>query len=567
MAALPADVNALVDRLVVAYAAAFGADVSIDLSNEDDDVSSNSSFDEDSNDSSDVDVPIGAEERKERRRLSRAKWDLVAQCVQTSLHGFATTSRSHQLHPQAKLFPATTHTATAILQEAMNPKHSQHSHRTVGGYANIDFALFSARLCQQRVRYCVWRAKREADEAEAEVRSRRTAKKASSRPKPSGFNIVQGDSLTATVEAIMAKARESLPSTNRSKKVSSEKEEEIESSSEDENAPLEVFQPSNFMTEEELAAHAEAQQAEDDLMQKVQELQVQHFQRFRKWIELGTGEATSPPPSIYYHNGVTLDDIAKQKQRQQKQEEEKLLSQQEFFRKFKTFSPSQLGDWLEEIGISQHSSRFQRTTGAILLSMSKGDIKERMHPDVEGADILWHHLERVKEGKPQSDSAVARLYKATKAPTSDWQTQSEQLKRVEHEHQKASGLGTHSSVAAIEHQLAQGDLSGLKAALANAPAANRPLRPSQMTDAEQEAVALARYGDQTLPDDDWNELAQKYQAQLVKKQQPGASSAPVPKKQQHTDPVNTGGGAAAAAAQRKDRWQVIEYSEDEEENN
>lgn len=140
----------------------------------------------------------------------------------------------------------------------------------------VEVDQFTPGVCQQRLRYVLWRSEQERKAAAKQSSVQQFIKGAVA---PSGFNVLEHD-LKAEVDAIMAHARANLPSID----CGESKSETTDASSE---CPQIVQPPKNMiMSEDEIRRQQQMGQDEEEMLQAVQELQLKHFSKYRKWVDV-----------------------------------------------------------------------------------------------------------------------------------------------------------------------------------------------------------------------------------------------------------------------------------------
>ena len=400
----------------------------------------------------------------------------------------------------------------------------------------IDTHHYSGRVCRHRAQFILWRAKKNREQEEARGLG----------AKPSGFNILTG-SLKDEVEKLMADVRGRLPSAFANE----DREDET-------NSPIEIFQP----PQELLEIDTNQAEAETAMLQQIQELQLEHYKKYHRWVEASfvTDSPQKPKPKQGGRSGLVSED----------QVEDMPLDE---------CSVQHIADLLDHLGISEHKPKFRRTSGKLLLHLKKEDLRERFGEDFEAADILWAHIQDNKASAPsknrntasrggsEASSTTRRFYDAMRQPSSELQASRSGLQAYERDQRAVP------NEKSMQDALSKGDLSAIKRAMNP----NRPARPS----AQQEFYDYSTSEDDSAMD--------AYGAAYMNSVNSDSTPANTPEKRR---PVPTGPSAATAGASlragapaasqpkavrvdpakatappsRAGRWQIMEYDDDEEDS-
>lgn len=386
---------------------------------------------------------------------------------------------------------------------------------------HIDPLSFSPEVCHHRASYILWRSRREA-----------TGDARAIKQKPSRFDVTR-DSLSAEIHEIYESARSRLPTIDRD---------------DDDEADEGVVEPIHIYaskTADELARDQRIAEAEDELMRKIQELQVEFFGKHRKWVEVplptasGNASATSSPqPSpqkrlpaaaVERTENFCIANINR-----------KMLVE---------ITPEELAVVFDALDISEHKPAFKRTSGRVLRTLQRYELQERFGADREACDILWTWIQD-RSSAPASKSSTPT--KSSSSSHSNDDAARKQVSAMLDMFRKLSG-------AAAVPQPAQHYLDPL-ANLKRAMNPNRPLRPSEM-DYEHEEAEAARNDDGRDPTN--IESAFTGAAQRALQMDPRRGAAPAASSN-HKMPAAP--APAVAAPSRGNRWQIVEYSDEEEED-
>lgn len=131
---------------------------------------------------------------------------------------------------------------------------------------NVDVTMFSPAICRHRAAYALWRMQKERN-APAALRPQLPQCEG---PAPSGHNVLQ-HSIHDEIERMMQQVRTQLPTIP---------------TEDDENAEPLPAVIAQAPTEEELRRSAEMGEAEDALLQQVQQLQLEFYNKFKRWVDV-----------------------------------------------------------------------------------------------------------------------------------------------------------------------------------------------------------------------------------------------------------------------------------------
>lgn len=431
--------------------------------------------------------------------------------------------------------------------------HAAVSHNVFTGKP-LSVERFDAEFCQTCARYEVWSNSQKSPQAEKD----RLVKQ--SRAEISGFNITR-ESIGDRIHQIMEDARKNLPT------IAADAKSET---SVDEDEPIEVFQPplreGQPQTEEELRIAVEMGEAEDELMQHIQKLQVEHFNRFRRWIDVPYN-FLDVKPKFGQQDEKQTDIISPSSNNSKSERAEAGATAAATRTRGANVSTANLEDMtvedvralLTELDIDEHASKFRRTTGKVLSALSKADIKERFQDDVEAADILWVALEARRDSRKdlqqtKTGQHVKALYDAIKQPQRAPTGSMDEVRRFEQD----------MAIAQTRSQLERGDLSAIKRSMNP----DRPIRPSQQMDMNATL-------DTTIDEEDFATLTANYKAMVAQSFADSGSARAVPSGRGGRGRGGYGGRGATPSATvpcaakttappSSRRWDIVEYSDEEE---
>lgn len=448
----------------------------------------------------------------------------------------------------------------------------------------VDTDRFTAKICQQRVRYVLWRAAKQRAERKltlaAVAQHDEVEVGGAPPPPPSDFSILT-HSMRQQVDAIMAEARARLPTTKGADDGASSKSESTDASG---GSAVRIVQPPAhmLMDEAELRVRREMGEAEDDMLQQIQVLQQNFFTKYRKWVEVPLVEVSklhTDGPADAPSGGVAKsgEHSSHRHTGKGKEETHRIGAAAAAPTSLSDFSTADVASLLGRLGLSEHQPKFKRTTGALLDALTKEEVTERFAGDAEARDILWHELQRVR---------------ALAGPCADFTSAAvAQPKAFSVAHQAGTDRKPTGSTRDQLHALldALGSSGGRKA---DAPVPNgtergrpsrayrRPPRPSELRqddDAEEREV-LEMYGgggDGGDLDAQTAAFLNAVRGSAGSAAEPPAASRAAPR---HVDAAaaSTGHRPSAAAAPpasskapppsatRANRWQVVEYDDDDD---
>jgi hypothetical protein len=203
---------------------------------------------------------------------------------------------------------------------------------------------------------------------------------------------------------------------------------------------------------------------------------------------------------------------------------------------------------LADLNIAEHKDQFRRTTGQLLVQLSKTDLRDRFSGDKEAADILWAFLEKHRASaisNGDGSDAAALPVKATpsRATTGQRSVEAQQIEQL---------FATFRSPDPF-------------ASLKRAMNPGRPARPSDDPQAEYE-----------LTEAEAAELEEKYVRATYKAQSENPAGKPTVLVEKIAHGTSLPRGQAAAARPpvaestpppvRGNRWQVVEYDDDDDDD-
>jgi hypothetical protein len=389
----------------------------------------------------------------------------------------------------------------------------------------VDPLNFTAEVCHHRAAYLLWKARRAAADAKGN--------------QPSGFKVTQ-HSIADEIALIYQNARASLPSI---------------ALGDDEEDDDDVVEPLHIMpqkTAQEIARDQQLAEAEDELMRKVQELQVDFFGKHRKWVEvpLSITPTNSPQKSAApsSKSGATLTPPPSQPQLQEvnfciDNINRKLLVE---------VTPDELEVVFDALDISEHKSAFRRTNGRVLKTLQRVELQERFGRDREAADLLWAWIDErrstyVGSGKKSDDSPSKSSNGSTVRPGTAEDSARQQVTAMLDMFRR---MGTDGPAKPQPSKEYLDPLAQMKRAMNP----HRPLRPSQQDYEEEEALAAAADDG----DDPTTKPLPNRRAGLIDLRRGAPAAA--------TEPPGPGAAAAAAAAGRANRWNIVEYEDDDDDD-
>lgn len=388
--------------------------------------------------------------------------------------------------------------------------------------AHVEALMFTPQICHHRASYVLWKARREAAQL----------------PGPSGFNITR-DSVGHEISEIYQHAKRMLPTIATEDDETGDDDDAVE--------PLHLF---DAKTAEEVVRDQRIAEAEDDLMRKIQELQVEFFDKHRKWVDAPT--SLTPPATTPEKRAIT----------NKKKSEATTLDAVNFCieninRKLLIeVTAEELAVVLDSLDISEYKQAFRRTTGRVLKTLLRSELQERFGGDVESADLLWAWIsERRQISAPSSKSSTP-----TKAATRD-DVAKKQVSAMLDMFRRVGGGD--AVPQASSHYL--DPLANLKKAMNP----HRPLRPSQVDYDHEESQAAA--DDDGLDPEGLDKplvrrQAAKQEAPVALDPRRGAAALSSNKAAESSPQSHAAVSAASAAASRSNRWQVVEYDDDDDDD-
>jgi hypothetical protein len=320
---------------------------------------------------------------------------------------------------------------------------------------------------------------------------------------PSRFNITR-DSLTRDIHLLYASVKQNLPSI----------------SADADDSALEEVHTFACKTEEDVRRDQMLAEAEDDFMRKVQDLQSEFYAKHKKWIDVPISLTPSKPDATAARQPAATSAHSSCG---------KLMTLEQL----DTAGVAQL---LVDLDIGEHKEQFRRTTGKLLAQIAKSDLRERFNGDKEAADILWAFIEKNRVAKsdgPSSGSLEKVTPSRAVAPKS---VEAEQVEKL---------------FAAF---CSPDPFASLKRAMNP----DRPLRPSdevqpdfEMTEAETRAM-----------EDTYIRATAQAQSAASSKPSGKVSAAKPTTAAASSKPAVS----ESSAPLRSNRWQVVEYDDDEDED-
>lgn len=398
----------------------------------------------------------------------------------------------------------------------------------------VDPHFFTAQVCHHRAAYLLWKARRAAQEGHA--------------ARPSKFNVTQ-HSIADEVAMIYQNARASLPT--------------IAAAFDDEDDDDDVLvEPLNILpqkTAQEVARDQQLAEAEDELMRKVQELQVEFFGKHRKWVEVPWTASPSNSPQKSASNSSKSGSAALAAPPAAPQLNEVNFCIDNINRKLLVeVTPEELEVVFDALDISEHKSAFRRTNGRVLKTLQRSELRERFGRDREASDLLWAWIEErrgsLSNAKNLDDSPSKNNHVR---PGTAEDAARQQVTAMLDMFRRMGTDGPQKPQASKEYL---DPLADMKRAMNP----HRPLRPSQQDYDEEEALAAAA-------DDGDDPTARPLpgrQGAVVTDPRRGASSsaaaAPAQTVRASQQQQQQQQQAAAASAGRADRWKIVEYEDDDD---
>ncbi len=425
----------------------------------------------------------------------------------------------------------------------------------------VDLLHFTPAVCRHRSQYILWRSgKQRAERAEAKQQE-----KAGALQPVSQYNVLT-NSLKAEVDQLMEEARKRLPSAFNHGGAGAQAFLGGDSDDDDDDSkPIEIFRPPAAMLVDPAQAEAEAQ-----LLQRIQELQLDHYKKFKRWVEADISLMDSPSKQPPHSAGAAGTYATIGKNRSGLVSEDAIEDIP-----IEQLTIAQVGDLLDFLGISEHKPKFRRTSGKLLNALKKEDVRERFGEDFEGADILWTHLESNRAvsqgaGKPSAAMLSAKkLFDEYRNPTNTVGQRTTNLHAFE-----AQTAESRNRQRSVEQYIANGDISALKRAMNP----YRPARPSEKVEAYDQSS--------TSEDDTYDSYGKRYLSAVQsdttpintpeKARAPVATTAAAASQRTAAAPASRTATAATApstaasktstapAATRGARWQVQEYDDADE---
>ena len=403
-------------------------------------------------------------------------------------------------------------------------------------FLHVDPALFTASVCRLRCQYVLWKAKKQRSDQ-----------------KGNGFDVTK-DSIGDVVAGLYSDAKLALPSTLV--------DDNDDSEDDDVAVPVHTFK---MKTQEEAEKDAALARAEDDLLTKVAQLQHEHFMRHRRWVDVPENMLTTP-------SETTLKAIANTRA-----EEEAASSSTTSIqgKRLADFTVKDVATLLKSLDLEAFTANFKRTDGALLQQLSKADIRHRTDPDFEAADVLWARIQQEatpSNGRGNGAAIMAAIGALSNPAASGVRASSSQLTSFERGISGAAPVIKDNKAVRDDRAEAHADpFSAVKRSLNP----SRPQRPSatRYDDDEEEAEEILKAYRQDLGDDLPNSITPKTA--------PTAASSPnkvvdtsSSKKASPiaSPPAPRGGGGSGSAARpetsasndrRAGRWNIVEYSDDD----
>lgn len=413
-----------------------------------------------------------------------------------------------QVGPFPRQFQSQWHAVAVAVQESL--RHPQTDEERLQ-LRHIEANFFTAEVCHHRASYLLWRARKER----------------SQRKVVSSFDITR-DSIGNEIAEIYQSAKDRLPSIRN------------DDSDDDDDGTVQSVHVFSNKTKEEVARDQKIAEAEDDLMRKIQELQVEFFDKHRKWVDAPVTftpdvsptkkRIASSPPGALEPENFCIENINR-----------KLLID---------IQPQDLAVVFDSLDISEHKDKFKRTTGRVLKTLSRKDLHERFVDDKEAADLLWAWIEERRCSAPSSKSSTPQK---RAAPGSMEDAARQQVTAMLNMFRSANSTVPEPTPRYLD------PLANLKKAMNP----NRPLRPSQMNYDDEEA--LAEMNDCTADDEEMSAAFAKSTGRGGATTQ--ATASKVDPRRGGAPPSSQPAAASfkeTAAPTRANRWQVVEYASDED---
>lgn len=389
-------------------------------------------------------------------------------------------------------------------------------------FLHVDPALFTPAICRLRAQYVLWKAKK--------------AKAQQTRQAGGGFDITK-NSIGDVVASLYEGAKLALPSSLGNGDSDNDAEDGV------------AVQVLNFRmkSQEEMEKDAALARAEDDLLTKVAQLQHEHFLRHRRWVDVPESMLSKP-------SQTTLQAIATARMA----DEAAAASTTSIDNKeLADFTVADVRTLLRKLKLEAFEGNFLRTDGALLLQLSKADIRHRTNPDFEAADVLWSWMQAHNSANRRGNGvAIMAALGALRTPSSDLQTSSSRLSSFER------GIAPNGNDNKTGHVDPFVDIK-------RAINPSRPQRPSatRYEDDDEEAAEMLRAYRQDLGDDLPNSIpirkagaaVSKSVSQSVSNQASPAASPPK---------ASTAASAPRqeSSSSRAGRWNIVEYDDDDDDD-
>lgn len=379
----------------------------------------------------------------------------------------------------------------------------------------VDPQYFTAEVCHHRASYLLWKARRR------EVAQQQAAQ-------PSKFNVTQ-HSIGNEIALIYQNAKASLPTIST----------EVDDDDDDESSVVEPLAIFPQKTVEEVARDQRLAEAEDELMRKVQELQVDFFGKHRKWVEVpwagdGATPINSPQKSAHSKSGAAAESPARLTLR-----EENFCIDNINRKMLVEVTAEEIGVVFDALDISEHKSAFRRTNGRVLKTLQRNELNERFGRDREAADLLWAWLDERRGSAVNSKSSTPT--KGSIRPGTAEDAARQQVTAMLDMFRRMGNAGPTKPAPSPQYL---DPLAQMKRAMNP----HRPLRPSQQDYDEEEAMAA-------LADDGEDPTAKP----LPNHGRGGMD----PRRGPAVAPAATAAFNQSASA-RANRWNVVEYEDDDD---
>jgi hypothetical protein len=402
----------------------------------------------------------------------------------------------------------------------------------------VDPHMYTPRVCQQRVRFLLWR--------HSQLRSKPTTSKKTT---PASANKPTSTTTSRkSLKELFDEVAKNLPT------IASDSEDD------DDTKPMpEVFRSGHDW---EAMDHAlQSGEAADTQLQKWQDEEVEFYKKTGQWKTRNLED-------------LTKDDVA------------------------------QLLDMLD---LSEHKPGFKRSDGKLLRNMLKEDVIRRFGDDAEAADILWNHIEKAKVMFGTDEAVVAQRPPATAAapaPTVPSQVKTSSVKQQNVPFTKPatqmppemrevyeSSRTSHTSEVAQKRKdleayeawmrnqgafmdlMKTGDLSGMKRAMfpqrPERPSANKHVDPEDTWGEEQlRSPGTNAYYPTTTRLDMSAVDGVDLESAIKQLESTGAADTAPPRAPVAaptlSDSAQKRAVPASVAPKRSNRWDVVEYSDDED---